>query len=43
LPRADAGALRAKHVVNLDELPMSPLGKVMLPRLKAIVAGKKGS
>jgi acyl-coenzyme A synthetase/AMP-(fatty) acid ligase len=32
-----------KHVVNLDELPMSPLGKVMLPRLRAIIAGKKSS
>jgi acyl-CoA synthetase (AMP-forming)/AMP-acid ligase II len=31
------------HIVNLDALPMSAMGKVILPRLKEIVAGgKKG-
>jgi acyl-coenzyme A synthetase/AMP-(fatty) acid ligase len=29
-----------KHVVNLDELPTSPMGNVMLPRLKAILRAK---
>jgi acyl-coenzyme A synthetase/AMP-(fatty) acid ligase len=29
-----------KHVVNLDQLPMSPMGKVILPRLRAMVTGK---
>jgi acyl-coenzyme A synthetase/AMP-(fatty) acid ligase len=51
----DAAALRAhvraqmpahfvpKHLVNLDELPMSPMGKVILPRLKAIALEKGGA
>jgi acyl-CoA synthetase (AMP-forming)/AMP-acid ligase II len=28
------------HIVNLDSLPVSPMGKVILPRLKAMVMGK---
>jgi acyl-CoA synthetase (AMP-forming)/AMP-acid ligase II len=46
----DAAALRAhcraqlaphfvpRHIVNLEELPVSPMGKVILPRLKEMIA-----
>jgi acyl-CoA synthetase (AMP-forming)/AMP-acid ligase II len=29
------------HIVNLESLPVSAMGKVILPRLKEMIAGKK--
>jgi hypothetical protein len=29
------------HIVNLDALPMSAMGKVILPRLKEMITGRK--
>jgi acyl-CoA synthetase (AMP-forming)/AMP-acid ligase II len=29
------------HIVNLDSLPVSAMGKVILPRLKEMIAARK--